>query len=87
MVISQLIQPKSIAVIGASDNITKPGGMVLQNLIHGKFEGKLFAVNPKPVSFKEVTYVSNLNNLEAVDLAIIAIPASQCLETVRALLK
>ncbi|QQR94492.1 MAG: acetate--CoA ligase family protein [Bacteroidota bacterium] len=87
MVISQLIQPKSIAVIGASDNTTKPGGMVLQNLINGKFEGKIFAVNPKPVSFEGVTYVSELNHLKAVDLAIIAIPASQCLETVRTLLK
>lgn len=87
MVISQLIQPKSIAVIGASDNTTKPGGMVLKNLINGKFEGKIFAVNPKPVNFQGVTYVAELGNLETVDLAIIAIPASQCLDTVRTLLK
>lgn len=87
MVISQLIQPKSIAVIGASDNTTKPGGMVLKNLINGKFEGKIFAVNPKPVNSEGVTYVAELGNLETVDLAIIAIPASQCLDMVRTLLK
>ena len=47
MVTEQLISPKSIVVVGGSEDTTKPGGSALKNLIDNKFSGKLYVVNPK----------------------------------------
>ena len=47
MIHPNLIDPKSIVVIGGSDNIQSPGGRVLKNLIDHQFGGELFVVNPK----------------------------------------
>ena len=48
MVTKELIAPKSIVVVGASDDVYKPGGRVLENLIQYKYSGQLYAVNPRP---------------------------------------
>jgi len=45
MLHKKLIQPKSIVVVGASNNIQTPGGSVLKNLIAHNFIGNLIAVN------------------------------------------
>ncbi|MDR0693746.1 MAG: CoA-binding protein, partial [Prevotellaceae bacterium] len=47
MITQQLITPKSIVVVGGSDDIHKPGGKVIKNLTDGKYSGALYAVNPK----------------------------------------
>jgi len=43
----KLINPKSIAIIGGSDDIQKPGGKVLMNLLDNNFKGEIYVVNPK----------------------------------------
>lgn len=87
MISSHLIDPKSIAVIGASENESKPGGKVIRNLLNGGFKGVLYAVNHKPIDIQGVRHFVDVKDIDSVDLAIIAIPASQCLQTVRALLE
>ncbi|RLD28441.1 MAG: hypothetical protein DRI75_06560 [Bacteroidetes bacterium] len=47
MLNEQLINPKSIVIIGGSNNITKPGGKIVKNIIDGGFQGILNIVNPK----------------------------------------
>ena len=47
MVNKQLIDPESIVVVGASNNIVKPGGKLLYNIRNGTFKGKLYAINPR----------------------------------------
>ena len=47
MINKQLLNPSSIVVVGGSDDIQKPGGKVLKNLIDGHFKGSLYVVNPK----------------------------------------
>jgi acetyltransferase len=47
MITKQLTHPNSIVVIGASNDIHKPGGKVLKNIIEGGFKGSLFVSNPK----------------------------------------
>jgi acyl-CoA synthetase (NDP forming) len=47
MINEKLINPESIAVIGGSDDLFKPGGKILKNIIEGRFAGKLYVVNPK----------------------------------------
>jgi len=82
MINQQLLAPESIAVIGASNNIHKPGGKVLQNLLNGSFEGALYPVNPKEDEIQGLEAYKNAADIPETDLAIIAIPAKLCPETV-----
>jgi acetate---CoA ligase (ADP-forming) len=85
MINEQLINPQSIVVVGGSDDIQKPGGKVLKNLIDGHFSGDLFVVNPKAERVQGVTTVKTVGELPRVDLAILAIAAKLCPVTVREL--
>ena len=38
MINEQLLNPKSIVVVGGSNDVSKPGGKILQNLLKGKFK-------------------------------------------------
>ena len=42
-----LLSPKSITIIGASDNTAKPGGLVTRNILAKEYAGDLYPVNPK----------------------------------------
>ncbi|MFK5891423.1 MAG: acetate--CoA ligase family protein [Flavobacteriaceae bacterium] len=85
MLHQSLINPKSIAVIGGSDNLESPGGSVLNNLLTHKFIGDIFVVNPKNKSIQGLSCVNNVTELPNVGLAIIAIAAKYTLETVKIL--
>ncbi|NOQ27029.1 MAG: CoA-binding protein [Bacteroidales bacterium] len=85
MITKQLLDPKSIVVIGGSDNVQKPGGKVLKNLIDGKFKGDLYVANPKEDEVQGIKSFKNPNDLPQVDLAILAIAAKFCPNTVRLL--
>ena len=47
MINKQLLQPESIVVVGGSNNVHKPGGAVVRNLLSGHYQGTLRIVNPK----------------------------------------
>jgi acetyltransferase len=47
MINKALIHPESIVVVGGSNDITKPGGKILKNLIDTGYKGKLYVSNPK----------------------------------------
>jgi len=85
MITKQLLDPKSIVVVGGSDNIQKPGGKVLKNLVDGNFKGKLYVANPKEDEVQGIKSYKNPADLPQVDLAILAIAAKYCTETVRML--
>jgi len=85
MLHEKLLNPKSIVVVGASNNIHTPGGRVLKNLIDHHFKGELFAVNPKESSVQGVKCYQNILDVPKVDTAIIAIAANYVLETVQVL--
>lgn len=85
MITKQLIQPESIVVIGASNNVHKPGGAILRNLISGGYKGRLCAVNPKEKEIQGVTAYPDAKDIPDTDLAILAIPASMCVEVVEVL--
>ena len=75
MITEQLINPKSIVVIGGSNDVTKPGGKVLKNLIDGNFAGDLYVTNLKESEVQGIRSYSDVADLPDVDLAIIAIAA------------
>lgn len=75
MINQALLNPKSIVVIGGSNDVQKPGGAVLRNLIDGKFRGKLYVTNLKEVEVQGIRSFHDPAMLPCVDLAIIAIAA------------
>lgn len=83
----ELINPKNIVVVGASDNILKPGGSVLHNLINGTFDKELYAVNARGGTIQGVKAYKTIEEIPQTDLAVISIPASQCLHTVEYMAK
>ncbi len=85
MINPKLLNPASIAVIGGSNDIRKPGGKVLKNLLEGQFVGPLYVVNPKETDIQGQATFSSVQELPKVDLAIIAIAAKFVLETVQIL--
>lgn len=87
MINQQLINPKSIVVIGGSNDTTKPGGKVLKNLIDNKFDGKLYVTNPKETEIQGIACFQKMDQLPDCDLAIIAIAAKYCPDTVDYLAK
>ncbi len=85
MINQALLNPESIAVVGGSSNLHKPGGSILRNIIAGGYKGKLYAVNPKDKDVQGVMTFAHVSDLPVVDLAILAIPAMQCPEAVKIL--
>ena len=85
MVNNQLLNPKSIAIIGASNDTKKPGGNMLKNILAGGFAGNLYAVNPKEERVQGIKSFSEVMEIPRTDLAILAIPAIYCPETVKIL--
>lgn len=85
MINQQLISPRHIAVIGASEQESKPGGKVLLNLLSGGFKGELYGVNPKQLNMAGVHHVKTISDLPEIDLAILAVPAAICLSSVKEL--
>ncbi|MFO7616876.1 MAG: acetate--CoA ligase family protein [Bacteroidales bacterium] len=78
MINRQLIDPRSIVVVGASNDITKPGGKILKNLLDYGYRGDLYVVNPKAKEIQGVPSYPDPAQLPRVDLAILAIPAAIC---------
>lgn len=85
MITKQLIEPGSIVVVGASNDITKPGGKVLRNLLDHSFPGDLRVVNPKEKEIQGIACCKDVTEVPPTDLAILAIAARFCPETVEVL--
>ena len=85
MITTQLLRPESIVVVGASNNVHKPGGAILKNLINGGYRGELRAVNPKEKEVQGVPAFADVNDLPDTDLAVLAVPASMCPDIVETL--
>ena len=85
MITTQLLRPESIVVVGASNNVHKPGGAILKNLINGGYQGELRAVNPKEKEVQGVPAFADVNDLPDTDLAVLAVPASMCPDMVETL--
>ncbi len=76
-----LFNPKSVAIIGASDNPKKIGYALVKNLIDAGFTGSIYPINPRK---KEIlglpVYPSIIEAPEVPELAVIAVPAVAVLE-------
>jgi acetyltransferase len=73
--ITPLVAPRSIAVIGASANPTKSGGVLFDNLAKGKFRGPLYPINRTAPDIMGLKAYATLAEVpEKVDLVYIVLP-------------
>ena len=71
-----IFYPKSLAVIGASADITKFGTHTLNTLIKFGFKGRIYPVNPHAGEILGLKSYADLKDIPGcVDLALIAVPA------------
>ena len=78
MINEQLLQPKSIVVIGGSNNVHKPGGSIVRNLINGDYQGELRIVNPKEDTIQGIKAFHDVKDIPQTDLAILVVAAKYC---------
>jgi len=77
-------EARGVAVIGASDDVTKIGGRPVQLLRKYGYAGAIYPINPKGGTVQGLqAYASILDTPTAPDLAIVAVPAQATLQAVR----
>ncbi len=75
-VMTCLMRPRAIAVIGASETEGKIGNSVMRNLVDGGFAGQIHPVNPKASEILGRKCYADVSDLpDGVDVAVFAIPA------------
>ena len=78
MINQELLQPKSIVVIGGSNNVHKPGGAVVRNLLQGGYQGTLRIVNPKEDEVQGIKAFHDARELPPTELATLVVAAKFC---------
>ena len=80
-----VLEPRSVAVIGASRRPRTVGRAILHNLVAGGFAGPVYAVNPQGQALEGIPCVPTAADLpEPVDLAVLTVPAAAVPEVARA---
>lgn len=84
-----LLHPEAVAIVGAAREEGKVGNVILRNLVSNGYRGKIYPVNPKATG--EIlgirAYPSLASIPEPVDLAVIVLPASVIIDSVRECVK
>jgi acetyl-CoA synthetase len=85
MNLNPLLEPRSIAVVGATDRPDAYGDTILQNLARLGFSGPVWGVNPRREEIRGVPCVPSIDDLpEPVDAVAVAIPAAGVPEAIAA---
>lgn len=72
----RIMQPTSVAVIGASNENGKIGNSVMKNLINGGYKGQIFPIHPSASEIMgHKAYKSVKDVPQEIDTAVFAIPA------------
>lgn len=82
--IQAFLSPKSVAVIGASDNPNKVGGRPIYYMKKFKFQGKIYPINPVRPEIQGLKAYPDINAIGKVpDAVIFAIGSEQILDSVK----
>lgn len=84
-VLEALMNPQSVALIGASDNPMRIGGRPLKYLKNSGYLGDIYPINPNRESVQNYQAYSSLDAIKATpDVALLAVPATAVLDSVKA---
>ena len=76
--LDRLLNAHSIAVVGASDDLRKAGGRVVNSLLHNSFAGKIYPINPTRTEIQGLSAYPSIAAVgEPIDLAIISVAAAE----------
>ncbi|MCD4672228.1 MAG: acetate--CoA ligase family protein [Anaerolineaceae bacterium] len=79
-----IFQPKSIAVIGASNRAGKIGHSVITNLIDSKYEGPIYPINPKEEQILGLKAYASVSDVPGdIDAAVLIVPAKFALQVTK----
>ena len=80
------IRPRSVAVLGASNDATRIGGRPLHYMLQRGFQGRIMPVNPNRAEVQGLPAFASVADLpEVPDTAIVAVPAAVAVESIDAL--
>jgi acyl-CoA synthetase (NDP forming) len=83
--LDDLLNPRSIAIVGASDDPTRIGGRPLRHMINQRFDGGIYPVNPKRAKVQGLRSYPSLAEIEGdLDFVLVAVPATMVADQVRA---
>ncbi len=86
--LSPILNPKTVAVIGASRDQNSIGNIIFRNILNGGFTGTLYPVNPEAISINGVKAYSKISELpEKIDLAVVSVPAEKVIPAVEEAIK
>jgi len=72
-----IVEPKTIAIVGASSKIEKVGGAVTRNALEEDYHGKIYLVNPNARKILGRKVYPSLEEIpDSIDLVVIIVPAS-----------
>ncbi|HUF86803.1 MAG TPA: acetate--CoA ligase family protein [Thermohalobaculum sp.] len=82
--LEDLLSPRSIAIVGASDDPTRIGGRPLAHMIKQRFDGAIYPVNPRRDTVQGLRAYPSLADIEGdLDFVLVAVPAEMVAEQVR----
>ena len=82
--IRPFLEPRAVAVIGASREHGTVGGQLFHNALEAGFEGVVYPVNPSADVVQSVRAYPTITEVpDEVDLAVIAVPAPAVIEVAR----
>lgn len=81
----ELFEPRSVAVVGASNDPAKPGGRIMNHLRRHGYGGRLVPVNPAAAEVAGLPAVASLSKIDdgPVDLVCVAVPVAHVLDVLR----
>jgi acetate---CoA ligase (ADP-forming) len=81
--LQRAIRPRSVAIVGASEDPLKYGSRLARSTIECDYPGELHLVNPRPGAFMGHAFTPSLEEIGApVDLVVVAVPAARCPEVI-----
>lgn len=82
--LNNFFAPRSLAFLGASENIEKWGYVILNNIVLGGYEGRLYPVNPRGGQIGKLKVYKSLKEIaEVPELAVIVVPPAGIIKAVR----
>lgn len=76
-----IFAPRSVAVVGASPDPTKLGHRILKNILDAGYTGQVYPIHPGAAQILNIPAYPAISNVpEAVDLAVVVVPAAAVLD-------
>jgi acyl-CoA synthetase (NDP forming) len=82
--LAQFLAPRSVAVIGASEDTGKFGGRMLHHLVKHGYRGRIVPVNPNRPALLGLPTVPTISAAGEIDVAAIAVPPDLVVENIEA---